>query len=85
MSDLKIRTAGLADVTVLAALIAGFRNHLDAKLPTDAEIQAHLPRALDDPGIEFSCAWLDGEAVGYRQTRFFISVWPLARALPRRA
>ena len=75
MSALDIRAATPADVAVLARLIAGFRDHLNAKVPTDSNIRAHLPRALQDPGIEFACAWLDGEAVGYTQARFLTSVW----------
>jgi len=75
MNALNIRNATPPDVPVLACLIAGFRDHLNAKVPTDSDIRAHLPRALDDPGIEFGCAWLRGEAVGYTQTRFLTSVW----------
>ena len=74
-SNLTIRPAGLSDAAVLAALIAGFRDHLAAKVPTDAALQHLLARALTDPTIEFSCAWLDESAVGYTQTRFFMSVW----------
>ena len=70
-----IRRASLADADALAALIAGFRDHLRASVPTDAELRDHLPRALDDPGIEFCCAWLAEEPVGYAQTRFVTSIW----------
>jgi ribosomal protein S18 acetylase RimI-like enzyme len=75
MNDLIIRPAGADDAAALAVLIGGFRDHLAAKRPTDAELQRQLPRALADPGIEFSCAWLDRDAVGYTQTRFFTSLW----------
>lgn len=73
--DLEVLPAGFAEATALAALIGAFRDHLGAKGPTDAEIHRQLPRALADPGIEFGCAWLGGEAVGYTQTRFWISIW----------
>ena len=63
------------DAAALAALIAGFRDHLAAAVPTDAELRRDLPRALHDPAIEFGCAWIDDRAVGYTQTRFFTSVW----------
>jgi len=74
MSAFNIRDATLSDVPVLARLIAAFRDHLNAKVPTGSDIQAHLPRALRDPGIEFACAWINDEAVGYTQTRFLTSV-----------
>ena len=73
--DAMIRRAEAKDVSVLASLIRRFRDHLSASVPTDGEIEHHLPRALDDPGIEFCCAWLSEEAVGYTQTRFLTSVW----------
>src|SRR5262245_51043374 len=75
MSSLKVLPAGLGEATVLAALVGGFRDHLKASAPSDAEIQLHLPAALCDPGIEFACAWLNNQAVGYTQTRFWTSIW----------
>lgn len=72
---LEIRIAGPGDAAVLAHLIGGFRDHLAARRPSDGELRRHLPRALADPALEFGCAWLDGAAVGYTQTRFFMSVW----------
>lgn len=75
MSDLEIRTAEPHDAGALADLIAGFRDHLRAGSPSDSEIRAHLPAALHDPAIEFACAWLHGEAIGYAQIRFHTSVW----------
>jgi GNAT superfamily N-acetyltransferase len=75
VSALEIRDATLPDVPVLARLIAAFRDHLNAKVPSDSDIRAHLPRALRDSGIEFACAWLHAEPVGYTQTRFLTSVW----------
>ena len=74
-SSLKIRLVTPGDAHALVALIGGFRDHLGAKVPTDIELERHLPRTIADSGIEFSCAWLNGEAVGYTQTRFFSSVW----------
>ncbi len=75
MTDLKIRPAGLGEAAALAALIAGFRDHLTAKVPSDDEIRRHLRTALAAPGTEFCCAWQAGTAVGYTQTRFWMSVW----------
>jgi GNAT superfamily N-acetyltransferase len=75
MNNLTIRPAGLTDAGPLAALIGAFRDHLGAAAPTDAELGQHLSRALADPAIEFSCAWLAGDAVGYTHMRFFTSIW----------
>lgn len=74
MSRLTIRPAEPRDAPALATLIAGFRDHLGATLPDDAEIERNLAAALADPAIEFCCAWLE-QPVGYTQTRFFTSVW----------
>ncbi len=75
MNNLRIRPADLADTDALVALMAGFRDHLGANVPTQAELERDLPRALSDPGIEFSCAWIGREALGYTQVRFFTSMW----------
>jgi len=61
---LTIRRAVSSDTRALAALVGGVRDHLGAQAPTDEQLQHLLPRALDDPGIEFSCPWIAGEAVG---------------------
>jgi ribosomal protein S18 acetylase RimI-like enzyme len=75
MAELEIRRAGPGDEAALASLIAGFRDHLRARAPADADLRRHLPRLLADPSIEFSCAWLGDEAVGYTQTRSLYSIW----------
>lgn len=75
MGNVTIRRVGPQDAGVLASLIRGFRDHLAASIPTDAELQHHLPNALDDREIEFWCAWLFEEAVGYTQIRFLTSIW----------
>jgi GNAT superfamily N-acetyltransferase len=75
MSEVTIRRVEPHETSVLAALIAGFRDHLRATTPTDAELARSLPAALADPAIEFCCAWLGGEAVGYTQLRVLTSVW----------
>jgi ribosomal protein S18 acetylase RimI-like enzyme len=71
----EVLPAGMAEAQALATLIAGFRDHLRARAPSDAEIERELPRALADPALEFACAWLGGQPVGYAQTRFWTSVW----------
>lgn len=75
MEPLQIRRAGLEDLATLAALVGAFRDHLGDGEPGDQEILRHLPAAIGDPSIEFACAWLDGRAVGYAQTRFLTSIW----------
>ena len=73
--ELSIRLARDSDVPILAGLVGEFRDHLRAGAPTDADLVLHLPRMVEDPAVEFRCAWLEGKAVGYTQTRFFASIW----------
>ena len=73
--ELRVLPAGIAEARSLAILIAGFRDHLRAGTPSDAEIARELARVLADPAFEFACAWLGERAVGYAQTRFWSSVW----------
>ena len=61
----------------LISLVGAFRDHLRASTPSDGDLARHLPRALANPQLEFSIAWLEGEPVGYTQTRFFDSIWSL--------
>jgi ribosomal protein S18 acetylase RimI-like enzyme len=75
MHGLLVRSATRADVATLAVLIGGFRDHLRARSPGDADLAAYLPVALSRPEVEFACAWFDEEPAGYTQTRFFASVW----------
>lgn len=75
MDDVTIRRARSEDASTLAELVRGFRDHLEARVPTDAGLQRQLPHALDDAGIEFYCAWRGGEALGYTQIRFLTSIW----------
>jgi ribosomal protein S18 acetylase RimI-like enzyme len=70
-----LRSEERGDVDALHALVLAFRDHLAADTPSDADLRHHLPRALEDPGIEFYCAWLDDAAVGYTQIRFLTSIW----------
>ena len=70
MSDLDIRSAGPDDVATLVGLIGGFRDHLRAGVPSDADLERFLPHALTLPDLELCCAWRDGGAVGYTLTRF---------------
>lgn len=62
--ELRIRPVGIAEAPALAILIAGFRDHLRARVPSDAEIERELPRALAAPALEVACAWLGGQPVG---------------------
>jgi catechol 2,3-dioxygenase len=73
--DLEIGLAGSDDLESIRLLVVAFRDHLQAGVPSDADLKAHLPQALCDPSIEFACARLGGQAVGYTQTRYFRSVW----------
>jgi ribosomal protein S18 acetylase RimI-like enzyme len=75
VTDLTIRPATPRDAAAVAALVAGFRDHLKAAGPSDLELARELPRALADPALEFCCAWLGGDPAGYTQTRFWGSIW----------
>jgi ribosomal protein S18 acetylase RimI-like enzyme len=74
-TGLEIRVATPRDAADVARLVAAFRDHLRAATPSDAMIECELARALTEPSLEFSCARLDGEAVGYTQACYFHSVW----------
>jgi ribosomal protein S18 acetylase RimI-like enzyme len=73
--DVSIRRADSNDIGALGTLVRAFRDHLGAVTPSDADLERYLPRALDDPGIEFHCAWSNGRAVGYTQVRSLASIW----------
>ena len=73
--SLEIRVAEVQDAETVALLIGGFRDHLDAETPTDDELREAVLVALQDPGVEFCCAWLGDVAIGYTQTHFTNSVW----------
>ena len=73
--QLHVQIAEPRDAAELAALIAGFRDHLAAKAPTDNDLDRSLPAALAAPELEFCLARLGGRAVGYTQTRYCVSVW----------
>jgi ribosomal protein S18 acetylase RimI-like enzyme len=75
MTEARIRLAGPGDAAAVAALVAGFRDHLRAAAPSDADIERRLPEVLADPAIEYACAWSEGGAVGYAQSRFWTSLW----------
>lgn len=75
VSDVEITIAGLDDIETVRILVVAFRDHLRAAVPGDADLETQLPRVLSDPSIEFACAWSEGQAVGYTQTRFFLSLW----------
>jgi catechol 2,3-dioxygenase len=74
-TGLSIVNAGPADASNLAPLVAAFRDHLEAKEPSDRELVERLPRLLVDPTLAFACARRAGEPVGYTQTRFLPSLW----------
>jgi catechol 2,3-dioxygenase len=71
----EIKVAGTDDAETLRGLIAAFRDHLQLTAPTDSDLEEQLPGLLSDRAIEFACAWLGGDAIGYTQTRFYASVW----------
>ena len=73
-----VRVADAADYEALARLVAGFRDHLEASGPTDAQIAARLPRLLADDRSELAIAFLEEDgapAVGYTYTRAHPSLY----------
>jgi GNAT superfamily N-acetyltransferase len=75
----EIRIATPGDAEALRALVLGFRDHLVASAPTEADLARLLPPALSDPSLEFVLALSpDGEGLGYAQTRFFATIWSAA-------
>ena len=75
MSGLEIRLAGTDDAEVVASLVGGFRDFLRVRSPADEALRSVIPGALADPTLEFACAWLAGEPVGYTHTRYFEGIW----------
>lgn len=71
----EIRLAGAADVADLCRLVAGFRDHLRAVQPSDAELAARLPGLLADRSLEFALALLERSPVGYTMMRWLASPW----------
>ncbi|MFL5869605.1 MAG: GNAT family N-acetyltransferase [Solirubrobacterales bacterium] len=67
--------AGTADAATVARLMAGFRDHLDKREPTDADIRASVERILADRGSEFLIASDRDRPLGICQLRYRWSVW----------
>src|SRR3954470_22539260 len=65
------------DAASVAALMAGFRNHIDRDWPDDAQVRSTVEELLRDPATEFLLAAPDGrgEAAGVCQLRYRLSVW----------
>ncbi|MEX2206491.1 MAG: GNAT family N-acetyltransferase [Myxococcota bacterium] len=74
-ADVEIKIAGPGESKTVRFLVGAFRDHLRVDAPTDADLGALLPRLLADPSIEFAYAELQGDPVGYTQTRFYASLW----------
>lgn len=75
-ADYEIRRAEAGDADVMRELVAGFRDHLGASTPTDAELEARLPAVLADPASElcWACA-PDRSPLGYTYTHDHASLW----------
>jgi ribosomal protein S18 acetylase RimI-like enzyme len=64
------------DAGSVAALMAGFRDHMGKDQPGDEEIRATIEALLQDPATEFLLAAPDGEpAAGVCQLRYRLAVW----------
>jgi ribosomal protein S18 acetylase RimI-like enzyme len=72
---MEIRRATKADVPSIAALAAGFRDHLGRSVPSDAQFAGSIARLLDSEDAEF-CLGLEGDVpVGYVLLRYRHSMW----------
>ncbi len=75
VSTHEIRVARPDDAEAVESLVRAFRDHLKVSGPTDADLATGVRQALADPDLEFCCAWVSGDPVGYTQTRFSFSLW----------
>ena len=65
------------DAESVAALMRGFRDHMDKSNPTDEQIRATVDALLEDRATQFLLAAPNGErtAAGVCQLRYRLSVW----------
>ena len=69
--------AGAEDAERVAALMAGFRDHMGKEEPGDDEIRATVERLLRDPATEFLLGAPDGRRrpAGVCQRRYRLTIW----------
>jgi ribosomal protein S18 acetylase RimI-like enzyme len=73
----RVWVAGEEDAESVAALFAGFRDHMGRDVPTDDELRATVEVLLRDPNAEYLLAAADGHErpAGLCQLRFRLAVW----------
>jgi ribosomal protein S18 acetylase RimI-like enzyme len=73
----RVWVAGEHDAGSVAALMAGFRDHMGRDRPTDDEIRATIEVLLRDPETEYLLACPDGadRPAGICQLRYRLAVW----------
>ena len=60
----------------MTALMAGFRDDMGRKEPTDSEIRSTVAKLFEDPATEFLLGAPDGQdAAGVCQLRYRLTVW----------
>jgi ribosomal protein S18 acetylase RimI-like enzyme len=73
----RVWLAGEQDAESVAALMAGFRDHMGKDEPRDDQIRASVDVLLGDPATEFLLAAPDGDdaAAGVCQLRYRLAIW----------
>jgi ribosomal protein S18 acetylase RimI-like enzyme len=73
----RVWLAGDQDLDSVAALMAGFRNHMGRDQPSDDSIRSTVEVLLRDPNTEYLLAAPDGQdaPAGVCQLRFRLAVW----------
>jgi ribosomal protein S18 acetylase RimI-like enzyme len=73
----RVWVAGEHDAGSVAALMAGFRDHMGRDRPADDEIRATIDVLLHDPETEYLLARADGadRPAGICQLRYRLAVW----------
>jgi GNAT superfamily N-acetyltransferase len=74
---MRVWVADAEDAGRVAALMAGFRDHMDRDTPADDEIRASVDTLLSDPATEYLLAAPDGqgEPAGICQLRYRLAIW----------
>ena len=73
----RVWLAGEEDAESVAGLMAGFRDHMGSRGPSDEDMRATVETLLRDPATEFllGAAGVDAAPAGVCQLRYRLTVW----------